>query len=307
MEETKNEVENVELLRHYTTFNSLYGIIISNKLLNPLKIEEINENFRSSAKDKNSIFFTPLFTEKFINDKDQTDPVFYLDLQETLNKYPEYYINSGNSFQPLTGKYPKRRGIEVQNCDCLETYHNLNPDNSNKFNYLENPSEKPCYRTKEELLGKIKNFQLSVDSFDEIMDNCDGGPELAIFSPEIDLSGLLKYLVVPNREFIKTKYINNERFRQALVFINNIEGDTIETKIDNFYELCKNIVETTDGGQFIELTRTSNILGGKSNKSKKKSNKSKKKSNKSKKKSKKKSNKSKKKSNKSKKKSNKSP
>lgn len=225
-------------LSHQTTFKGLLNILNSNQILNINELKKEYPNFKGSSEDSNSIFFTPIFNEKFIFENKKA-PVLYLDLEKILNIYGQYYINSANSFKPLDGT-PNRKG----SCKCRNTYHN-NLDYS-IFEEFENSSANACYKNKDEILQMFFNFQNEESTtLNDVLNECDGGPEFAIVTPNISLNGVLKYVVLPNRNYL----INNNFIKFQDI---TIEGNGKIEKINNYFDHCKNVTEIL-GGIFIEL------------------------------------------------------
>ena len=120
-----------DLLKHSTMFNSLYNILNTSELVSRTELNRRSILPLSHEVHNDSIFFSPIFFSRFIKAKDNS-PSIFLDFEKTLQIYPEYYINEGNSFEPLDGK--KNR---YKTCECMDTYHhNLNYNNF--FNLLLN-------------------------------------------------------------------------------------------------------------------------------------------------------------------------
>jgi len=241
-------------LSHETTFESLLNILNSNQMLSINELKKIYPKFKGSSEDQNSIFFTPIFNEKFIFEK-KMRPTLYLDLEKVLDIYNQYYINSGNSFKPLDGT-PDERG----NCKCRNTYHN-NLDYS-IFNGLENSNMNLCYKNKHEIFKYFFDFQNAESTtMRDVLDECDGGPEIAIVTPNISLNGVIKYVTLPNRNYvINNKYI---KFQDVI-----IEGNDRTEKINNYFEHCRNITENL-GGIFIEFPMNEFQRAGKKSKTRK--------------------------------------
>jgi hypothetical protein len=96
------------LLRHSTYLEAIYNILKSGNLLSPSSL-----GMEGSGYDQDIIFFTPLTNEFIENDIDKSYSL-YLDLDTTLSRYNQFFINSGNSFLPLDGKPDKKgEGVNV--------------------------------------------------------------------------------------------------------------------------------------------------------------------------------------------------
>ena len=216
--ERKEEESKELLIRHYTTHDNLLNILISRKLLSPERLQR-----KSSANSNNIIFFTPL--TRSIIDFDNDNFSIYLDFYSTIDKYNKFFINSGNQYEPLNGNVNKEN-----NCLCSETFNN----NLEEYGYS-NISDRICYRDLHTMIDLILSLPQNMDLFEY----CDGGPEFGIFSPEIELNNLLKFVVVKNRE----KLVKNKNIQDYLR-INNL---TIDTLYDNIKLMTENL-----GGVFIE-------------------------------------------------------
>ena len=165
------------LLRHGTDFEALYNILQSGYLASPSHLQT-----KGSGHDNNIIFFTPVTSDIVQNDD---KPSLYLDLNETITKNDSYFINNGNHFLPLDGR-PSKTG----DCECFETFHN----NLDPTKYPDVSGTK-CYRAYDEMI----ELATSLPQDNNLFEYCDGGPEVGIFSPTIQLDKLLKYVVLPNR------------------------------------------------------------------------------------------------------------
>jgi len=230
--ERKDEETKELLIRHYTNLDGLFNILLSGMLLSPERLQK-----ESSGINNNIIFFTPLTSS--IIDFDNNDFSIYLDFHSTIDKYNKFFINSGNQYGPLNGNVNKKN-----NCLCVETFNN----NLEEYGYP-NISNRICYRD----LHTMTNLILSLPQNMDLFEYCDGGPELGIFSPEIELNNLLKFTVVKNRE----KLLYNKNIQHYLR-INNLTIDTI-------YDRIKIMTENL-GGIFIEKNKNARGIQKKHNK-----------------------------------------
>lgn len=212
--EDENKKDNNLLLRHGTYFEALYKILESGYLASPAHLK-----IKGSGHDNNAIFFTPVTTE-FVDNDDQIS--LYLDLNGTISNYDSFFINNGNHYSPLDGR-PDKTG----DCDCLETFHN----NLDQTKYPD-ISETKCYRTYDEMIELVTSLPQDRNLFEY----CDGGPEMGVFSPTIELDKLLKYVILPNRRTLlhETKFLKeinktmDESFEDLEKMITKYGGIMIE-------------------------------------------------------------------------------
>jgi hypothetical protein len=250
MEEPIEQItQNIKLV-HTTTTEVIYTILtMGGELYSPQLLKEIglmppNKHFDEPL----AIYFTPIYIQNFeplINE----GAAIFVRFNESINRYPSFFINDDNNFRPMTGD-PKMVGPKNNkkpSCECQLTYNqNLeiltNADGTNKYPPIE---AKQCYLPFDNMIRHIKNTYTNVayPIFVEPINfnnHChDGGLEIGFITDRFNLEGLLTHIVLGNRNDMNP--ISVRRFTTRF-------GKSLD-------ELYADMKEATErmGGLFIEL------------------------------------------------------
>ncbi len=109
-------------------------------------------------------------------------PILHFDFQKLITDFPDYFINEGNSYGPLSGNVHPNLKHTRKKCECRQTFHALGENNM------------PCSKKSvAEMLDTLE--QLEAFNYEY----CEGGPEIGFHAGNegIPLENYLLYVTVP--------------------------------------------------------------------------------------------------------------
>lgn len=192
-----------------------------------------------------AIFFSPLYLKNelhpFLYEEDYIDTqgIILVDFKSAIERYPSFFINDDNNFVPMSGMPKKTKTGET--CKCRYTYNqNLDvlkkEDDTPKYNFTkENGEMNECMKSFPEMIEHISRIDPAVN-----FEHCgDGGMEVGFITNLFELEGLLRWVILPDRDKIKKLKTFVKRF------------ETMAGSVDNVYNTIEEITHRL-GGVFIE-------------------------------------------------------